>query len=36
LIADLPLSTGDAVEAADRLPLPPGYTGAWGTALTAH
>lgn len=36
LVADLPLSTGDAVETAIRLTLPPGYTRAWRAAVTAH
>ena len=36
VVADLPVRTGDAVEAADWLPLPVGQSGARRAALTAH
>ena len=36
LIADLSISTGDTVKAADRLSFPIGSSGSWGAARTAY
>ena len=35
-IANLPFSTWDTVEAAERFSFPVGLSGTWGAALTAH